>query len=851
MTTHDQFSAMPSLVAFPLPPASCRRITALRSTALAGGVLAALLAASPALAQNATWSAMPGTGDFNTGTNWIGGVVPTGTATFGATNNPGLSVTGNFELGGFTFNAGAPAYTFTFNVNRGHGFLGAGIVNGRNQTFVVNASQFQFINSATAGEASFTVNSGLRFSNTSTAGASTITTIGGGFGGAGTGFDSTSSGGTSTHIIGTNGLLYIDSYGGAGVTIGSLEGLGTVAIGGKTLTIGSNDKSTTYSGVIQNRGRFVDATVAGNLVKTGTGTLTLAGTNAYTGTTTVDGGTLLVNGSIATSSGLTVNNGGTVGGTGTLPGTTIATGGTLAPGNSVGTLSVNGALNLNAGSTTAIEVQGATIDRINVTGAATLGGTVKFIPTGGTYTFNNPYTFLQAASVTGAFGAQQVQGSFGEGVTTTVTTTATEAQLTLKPAPLVEVIAPAVVAPAKPATLQGTTSSQLRVAAAIDRAVAAGGNASPFFNLYNQNRAGILGGLDQISGVAHTGASMLGNQASGAILTAMLNPIGAGRSAPTSALVRFYAPEQALSAAQRAISEARGLPVDMMASFQLASIYNVWASVTGATGRVNGETATGSPRSSSGMGGVSVGVDISVAPETVVGVALAGARATSSTAQGLGSTETDLFQVGLYGSTRFGALSLSAAGAWTTGQVEGSRSIGVLGVSNVTSNYNMQGFSGRLEAAYAMTKVSGLTLSPYAAFQASSIRTASFIEKNALTGLPFGLQVSAKTNAAARTELGIKLETNTQLGAMPATAFVRAAWGLNTSRDVQVTAQLVGLPGSVFTVSGTRPDRHVALLAAGGEVKLTQTVTLGSRVDAELGSRARTVQGSASVRVAF
>ncbi len=331
------------------------RACALRSTALAGGVLAALLAASPALAQNATWLAAPGSNAFNTGANWSTGVVPTGTATFGATNIPALSITGNFTPGGFTFSAGAPAYTFTINVNQGHGFLGAAIVNGRNQTFVVNQSQFQFGNSATADEASFTVNAGLRFLNTSTAGASTITTNGGGFTGGGTGFEGTSSGGTSTHIIGTNGLLYIDNYGGAGVTIGSLEGLGTVAIGGKTLTIGSNNKSTTYSGVIQNRGRFVNATVAGNLVKTGTGTLTLAGTNAYTGTTIVNGGTLLVNGSIATSSGLTVNNGGTVGGTGTLPGTTIASGGILAPGsNGIGTLAINGGLTLNAGSTTNI-----------------------------------------------------------------------------------------------------------------------------------------------------------------------------------------------------------------------------------------------------------------------------------------------------------------------------------------------------------------------------------------------------------------------------------------------------------------------------------------------------------------
>jgi hypothetical protein len=161
----------------------------------------------------------------------------------------------------------------------GLGFSGAGIVNGRNQTFVLNDGEVQFSNIASAGEASFTVNNaGLIFFGGSTAGASIITTNGGG-GGLGTGFADNSSGGTSTHILGTSGLLYIDTHLGAGVTIGSLAGAGTVGIGGKTLTIGSNDTSTTYSGIIQNRGRVAPTTLASNLVKIGTGTLTLIGTN--------------------------------------------------------------------------------------------------------------------------------------------------------------------------------------------------------------------------------------------------------------------------------------------------------------------------------------------------------------------------------------------------------------------------------------------------------------------------------------------------------------------------------------------------------------------------------------------
>jgi uncharacterized protein with beta-barrel porin domain len=327
--------------------------------------------------------------------------------------------------------------------------------------------------------------------------------------------------------------------------------------------------------------------------------------------------------------------------------------------------------------------------------------------------------------------------------------------------------------------------------------------------------------------------------------------VAAGRSAPTGQLVRSYAPQQEWSSGQRAINNALGLSDDLVANYTLAQNYSVWATLTGTTSRSSGEAASGSPRVTSGFGGLTAGTDLRLAPDTVIGAAVAGATGSSSSARGLGSTDVDLFQLGLYGSTKFGALSLSAGGAWTTGEVEGSRSISVLGVAKAKSDYNLQGFSGRFEAALAMANISGITVSPYAAYQASSIRTASFVERNEATGAAVGLQALAKTNITARAELGLKLETSVQIGTMPATAFMRAGWGHYTSRDANVTAQLVGLPGSLFTASGTRPDRNVALLAAGGDVRLTSAVSVGGSVDAELGSRSSTLKGSANIKYAF
>ena len=68
---------------------------------------------SPAHAQDATWLATPGTGDFNTAANWDPATVPTGTAFFDTSEYHRPVVLGQHHVGGLTFNAGASAYTFT------------------------------------------------------------------------------------------------------------------------------------------------------------------------------------------------------------------------------------------------------------------------------------------------------------------------------------------------------------------------------------------------------------------------------------------------------------------------------------------------------------------------------------------------------------------------------------------------------------------------------------------------------------------------------------------------------------------------------------------------------------------
>jgi autotransporter-associated beta strand protein len=92
--------------------------------------------------------------------------------------------------------------------------------------------------------------------------------------------------GTNSAVTVANAASAVLDLNGFNTVIGSLAGAGpngSVTLGSATLTIGTNNTSTTFGGVISG---------TGNLVKVGTSTNTLSGVNLYTGTTTVSKGTL-------------------------------------------------------------------------------------------------------------------------------------------------------------------------------------------------------------------------------------------------------------------------------------------------------------------------------------------------------------------------------------------------------------------------------------------------------------------------------------------------------------------------------------------------------------------------------
>ncbi len=194
------------------------------------------------------------------------------------------------------------------------------------------------------------------------AGNATLIANGGtnGGGGGSFSFEGGSLGGTARLELFGNGYMDMSSHTGPSVSIGSIEGDGQIYIGKSTLMVGTNNLSTTFSGVLH-PGSPIGGSGTGGLTKTGSGTLTLSGVNLYTAGTTVSTGTLVISNTTGsgTGTGAVSVNAGTIGGKGIMSGAVIVgtgsgTGAFLAPAHGTttqSTLTIQSGLTLNSDST--------------------------------------------------------------------------------------------------------------------------------------------------------------------------------------------------------------------------------------------------------------------------------------------------------------------------------------------------------------------------------------------------------------------------------------------------------------------------------------------------------------------
>nr|WP_245323354.1 autotransporter domain-containing protein [Bradyrhizobium stylosanthis] len=814
--------------------------TLLGTSALVTAAL--VMVASPAKAIDATWLATPGSDVYAAGSNWSGGSVPDGTASFGASTITNLSIMTIQSVGGWTFNSDAGNYVITVDGEVSLRFLGAGIVvNGGSVVLNIDVSGVRFGNSSTAGTATINVNNGslsftqsatagsavinndsdsdISFKNTSTAGNSsinnfgTVTFMSGATAGnatitnSGSGIiylQDSSSGGTARFI--NNAYVDISSSTAPSVTMGSIEGSGTIYLGSTNLEVGGNNLSTAYAGVLQDGGSGEGS--GGSLTKVGTGTLVLTGTSTYTGGTIVAGGVLDVEGSLNGTSSATVQSGAVLMGTGSIvsPIVSVDSGGTLAPGNgSAGTvLTLDGSLAFASGAFYLVQVNPSVAASTTVTGTADLGGaTVKAVFAAGSYV-SKTYTILSAAGgVSGTF-ASLLNTGLPSNVHSSLSYDANNVYLNL----------------------------------ALDFAIA------PHLNVNQRNVGnGLTNSFNRNGGIPGVYAALSAGgltQASGELATRV-------QQTTFEAMGQFVNLLADRSVPDCAVPEQRGKP----RLCPEAARWSVWASGFGGAQESNGHAALGSNDATSRVFGTAVGADYRFSADTLAGFALAGGG-TNFAVNGLGRGRSDLFQAGAYLRHVNGPAYVAAALAYGWQDVTTDRTVTISGSDRLRAEFNANAWSGRVETGHRFAPPwMNVGLTPYAAGQFTTIALPGYAEAVLSGSNAFALAYGSKSVTDPRAELGFRADRVVAATNGVLTLRGRLAWAHDFNPNRAIAATFQALPDASFVVNGAAQAADSALLTAALEKRWQSGWSAAATLEGEFSSVTRAYTGKGVVRYAW
>jgi uncharacterized protein with beta-barrel porin domain len=749
-----------------------------------------------------TWGGPVNT-DYNVPDNWTRGVPATnGTAVFG-TEPARTTITNvgggrSIEVDSWQFLAGAPAYTFSTAAsgNTTYGFSGAGIVNSSSvaPTINVNSAALYFNSSSSMANAIVNVTNGvLNIFDSATAGTATITLRGAGEANIASG----ASGGQARFILESNAFLNALGTATTPLTLGSIEGAGTVIYNDRQLVVGGNNLSTTFSGSLSGRGV---------MIKTGSGTLVLSGVNFNTGGNVLNSGGLVVNGTLSST---TTVNGGTLSGIGTFGGGIVVNGGTLAPGNpiggnSIGAMTLSGNFVHNRGGIYQVEVNAAGQgDRVSATGTATLnGGAVQVLAQSGSYAPRTIYTIVNATGgLTGTFSSVTSSYAF---LSPSLSYDANNAYLTLSTA----------------FANGGQTPNQQAAGGALDQAV-----------------SGASGDTATVIGALTILPATLGPSVLDAISPQPYADIGTTNLKAGSLFMNAVGQQMALARGATGGGTRQSLAQACeVAACDDAGPWSVWASGLGGLGSVLGDGNASTLTYA--FGGAAAGLDYRVDPRFLVGVGAGYTHGTQWVNSFYGQGWSDSLSVAAYGSFTAAGFYLDAlAGyAYTGNQMQ--RQIMIPGLPGRTANGSAGAnqFLGQAEAGYriGIWAPAQASITPFGRLQVQSVTQNAFGESGASA---LSLNVAQQTTNSLRSTLGADLAAVIALGGERTFDLgLRLGWlheYANTARPI--TAAFAGAPSAAFTVYGATPQRDSAAIGFSAATAIASTAQLYLRYDGEVG----------------
>ncbi|WP_312994895.1 autotransporter domain-containing protein [Achromobacter animicus] len=562
-------------------------------------------------------------------------------------------------------------------------------------------------------------------------------------------------------------------------------------------------------------------TGSGNLTKTGGGVLNLSGNgSAYSGNVSVQSGGLNVAAGSVLGGAVNVASGSWLSGSGQVGTTTLQSGAVLTPGAMTGPLKVAGDLTFSPGSIYAVSADPASSlsSRVDVTGLATLAGSVVHIGPEGNFATTRQYTILTANSVNGTFDTVSSNYAY-----LNPTLSYTDKNVTLQ-------LERKQVTPNTPIRFEdaANTSNQRSVAKALD--------SLPSGSALHEYILTLPEGLppevfNSLTGEAH--ASVVSNL------------LGGTSSPRTLPMQRLRLNLNAGMSPGAPTAQAGGpLPASALPS---SNAQPAWAELVGnwQTQKDNGNSAQVRQHT----GGVFIGADHEVGHS---GWRLGGAVGYTDSKIRVDdrSSQADVsgYSATLYGGKSFavgaGKLNFLAGAAYTWHDVSTKRYASVAGEQEkLMADYGANTTQLFTELGYSMSLTDSTRLEPFVGFAWSDLRTRGFSE----SGGSAALSGQSSSDKQTSSTLGLRTQTDFKLGSAEARLHAMAGWR-HAFGGLASVSTLAFEGSQSFTVAGTPIARNAALAELGAEMAMSRDTTLALTYSGQYGGGNREHAGSLNVR---
>ena len=456
-------------------------------------------------------------------------------------------------------------------------------------------------------------------------------------------------------------------------------------------------------------------------------------------------------------------------------------------------------------------MSGLANDRTNVTGTATLAGTVQATLT--QVTSRQSYTILSAnAGLVGTFDAASVVnngfltaglGYVGNNVTLTISSAM--------------------------AALPALGGNNIAVARIFDTAFNSGPGLGAFPGLFTLAADQIPRALTVLSGegtsVTQTSAFAAGQQFASTLT---------GRAATRQS--------DELACAER---------TDQPAACAVPQ-WSAWTLAFGGSQSIHADAATGSAAAQQNVGGAAFGGDYRLDPDTLIGAAVGMSGSGYSVGTAGASGRATGIHAGVYGLHNLGAAYLSGSIAYSHFDNATTRTIVGIGATETAKGaFTGHQVAGRLEIG-RLFEAGAIGVTPFANLQPSQLWQSGYTESSTtMNGGPgaFPLAFQASSTTSLPLSLGAQFDARGAIDARPFSAFLRLAWVHEFLPNRNVTAGFVNLPGSLFTVDGARAASDAARIDLGAKYAVGAQTSLFVNAGAELSNRGESYSGTVGVRI--